>query len=172
VERADLLIMGVCGCGKSVLEGMLAKHPAWAPVDADWLHSPENIAKMKSLKALGDNERRETMEKIVAARHVQAESRRHCALGFSALKRSYRDSLRQPMPKLKLVFLKIGKQEALRRVAERHAAGLSFMPPELVESQFKALEEPQPDEEALVIEVEGKRPEEIARIVCRHFHFA
>ena len=61
-------------------------------------------------------------------------------LTCSALKRSYRDTLRRASPGLRFAWLDLDEPSALARVAQRGAAHL--FPPTLVASQFKTLEPP------------------------------
>ena len=53
-------------------------------------------------------------------------------LTCSALKRSYRDQLRQAAPDLRFVFLDLDKSEARRRIELRG----HFFPAHLIDSQF------------------------------------
>jgi gluconokinase len=60
-------------------------------------------------------------------------------LTCSALKRRYRDTLRQAVPDLGFVFLMLTPAQARQRVAQRIG---HFMPASLVDSQFRDLEPP------------------------------
>jgi gluconokinase len=66
----------------------------------------------------------------------------------SALKRRYRDFLRQGRPDVRLVFLDVGRDEDLARLRARRG---HFFPAGLLDSQFADLEPPAPDEGALVL---------------------
>jgi gluconokinase len=61
-------------------------------------------------------------------------------LTCSALKKAYRDRLRQSTPNLKFAFLEIDKAEAQRRVIARAAS--HFFNAVLVDNQFATLESP------------------------------
>ena len=77
----------------------------------------------------------------------------------SALRRAYRDVLRQADARVRFVHLD-GTRE---RFAERMSARTDhFMPLGLLDSQLATLEPLQPDEDAVVVPIEGT-PEEIAQ---------
>ena len=128
--------MGVAGSGKSTLAAALAERLSWPMIEGDDFHSDENRAKMHAGVPLTDADREGWLRTL--ARELQ----RHpdgSILTCSALKRSYRDLLRDASPGLAFVFLDISEDEALWRVSAR---GLHFFPPELLKSQFEALEAP------------------------------
>jgi len=88
-------------------------------------------------------------------------------LACSALKRAYRDRLRVS-DEVKFVFLSgdyalVEKQLRSRR---RH-----FMNPDLLQSQFDDLEEPQADEHALTVAL-GRTPQEIVEEIDAKLHLA
>jgi gluconokinase len=68
-------------------------------------------------------------------------------LACSALKESYRVTLVQGVDGLQVVYLKGSYELILSRLAERHG---HYMKPEMLRSQFEALEEPS---DALVVDV-------------------
>jgi gluconokinase len=70
----------------------------------------------------------------------------------SALKRSYRDMLRQADPELRVIYLKGGRDELERRLTQRRG---HFFPAALLEAQLADLEEPTPDEKPIVIHIGG-----------------
>ena len=70
-------------------------------------------------------------------------------LTCSALKRHYRDKLRQAVPTLAFVHLAITPAESQRRVSSRPA---HFYPPSLVASQFETLEDPAGEPRVLVVD--------------------
>lgn len=77
-------------------------------------------------------------------------------LTCSALKRRYRETLRQAVPELGFVFLELTPQEAEKRVLARPG---HFMPASLIDSQFAALESPLG--EPLTLALDATRPIEI-----------
>ena len=128
--------MGVAGSGKTTLGSALAERMSWPMIEGDDFHSDENKARMRAGVPLSDADREGWL------RNLARELQRHphgAVLTCSALKRRYRDLLRDASPGLAFVFLDIPEEEALRRVSVR---GQHFFPPELLQSQFAALELP------------------------------
>ena len=80
----------------------------------------------------------------------------NAVLACSALKRAYRDRLRVS-DEVKFVFLRGDYALVEKQLRSRHG---HFMNAALLQSQFDDLEEPQPDENVLTIEL-GRTPEEI-----------
>lgn len=129
--------MGVSGCGKSAIGKLLAQRLGVAYVEGDDEHPPANIAKMVAGISLGDEDRQEWLLRLRAR---IAEAREHdssLVLTCSALKRRYRDLLRQGDPGL--VFLHLEGTPAL--IAQRMATRKGhFMPRSLLQSQFRDLQ--------------------------------
>ena len=135
---------------------MLARELGWHFLEADDFHPAANIKKMRSGHPLTDEDRwpwlealREQIERFLA---VEEDA----VLACSALKRKYREHLRVS-PDVKVIFLR--GDFALIEKQLRGRRG-HFMNPELLESQFSDLEEAEPDEDALTIEL-GRTPQEI-----------
>jgi len=128
--------MGVAGSGKSTLGAAVAERMGWPMIEGDDFHSDENKARMRAGVPLSDADRAGWLRSL--ARELQ----RHkdgAVLTCSALKRAYRDLLRDVSPGLAFVFLDISEDEALWRVQAR---GQHFFSPELMRSQFETLEVP------------------------------
>jgi gluconokinase len=76
----------------------------------------------------------------------------------SALKRAYRDALREGRPHLRVFYLLAPIELLSERLSRRHG---HFFPPELLASQLRDLEPPQLDEDVVSVPVEGQTPEQI-----------
>lgn len=151
-----VVVMGVSGAGKSTVGGRIAAALGLPFDDADAFHPEANIAKMSAGTPLTDEDRWPWLAAIGA--HLAAHRGRGCVVTCSALKRAYRDALRQAAPDLRLVFL--SGDPAL--VAARQAARQGhFMPASLVASQFATLEAPAAEEGAIILDVAGT-PDELA----------
>jgi gluconokinase len=151
-----VVVMGVSGAGKSTVGQAIATALSLPFADADDFHPAANIAKMSRGEALDDGDRWPWLAAIGA--HLAAHRGRGCVVTCSALKRAYRDALRQAAPDLRLVFL-TGDPGL---VAARQAARRNhFMPASLVASQFATLEPPAPDEAAITLDV-GPAPAALA----------
>ena len=132
-----VVVMGVAGCGKSSLASALAQAEGCTLIEGDHFHSPASREKMSQGIALTDADRAGWLSVLVD------EIRKHpdgVVLTCSALKKAYRDRLRQGTPELKFVFLDIAKSEAQRRVIARAAS--HFFNAALVDNQFATLESP------------------------------
>lgn len=135
----QLVFMGVSGCGKSTLARAVAARLGWLFIEGDDLHPVRNMEKMRAGVALDDADRSEWLDELSRQLATHLAARRSVALTCSALKRSYRDTLRSASPGLRFVFLQIDPVQALARVVNR--VGHAF-PASLVASQFEALETP------------------------------
>jgi len=146
-----IVVMGVSGCGKSTIAAMLAERLDLEYVDADWLHPKSNVEKMQRGSPLEDEDRWPWL-RAIAARMQELRARgRGCVVACSALKRAYRDVLRDGRDDVRFVHLD-GPAEAIApRVSGRDG---HFMPASLLASQFAALEPLQPDESPIVVSVE------------------
>ena len=151
-----VIIFGVSGAGKTTVGKLLARELGLHFLEADDFHPAANIKKMRSGHPLTDEDRwpwlealREQIERFLA---VEEDA----VLACSALKRKYREHLRVS-PDVKLIFLRGDFTLIEKQLRGRRG---HFMNPELLQSQFADLEEPEPDEDALTIEL-GRTPQEI-----------
>jgi carbohydrate kinase (thermoresistant glucokinase family) len=148
VAPVVIVLMGVSGSGKSTVGKELAGFTGWPFRDADSFHPPENIEKMKKSIPLTDDDRwpwLDAIDKWIDARLANNEPG---IVSCSALKRSYRNRIGAKRDGVRLVYL-LGSQEMIAsRLASRTG---HFMPASLLASQFASLEEPGPEEKALVV---------------------
>ena len=135
--RDSLVIMGVAGCGKSSLGEAVAHVTGLKLVEGDDFHSPASRAKMSQGSALNDADRDGWLTTLGEQLRSHPEG---LVLTCSALKRAYRERLRQAAPGLRFVFLDIHRDQAQARVAAR--AAQHFFSTSLVDSQFATLEVP------------------------------
>ena len=129
--------MGVAGCGKSSLGVAVAAVTGQRLLEGDDYHSPQSKAKMSQGVALLDADREGWLGLLADELRAHAGG---LVLTCSALKKSYRDRLRQASPGLRFVYLEISRDEALARVEARSAQ--HFFSTSLVDSQFATLEPP------------------------------
>lgn len=141
-----LVVMGVSGSGKSTVGAALAQRLRVPYGDADDFHPPENIAKMTAGEALDDDDRRPWLEAIGRWLEEHDDGVVTC----SALKRAYRDLLREHRPDVLFVHLHGDREVIARRQATRPG---HFMPASLLDSQFATLEPLEDDERGLVVDV-------------------
>ncbi len=133
----SIVIMGVAGCGKSSLAKAVSLAEQCPLIEGDDFHSPSSRDKMSKGIALTDADRAGWLSTLA----LQIQSHQNgLVVTCSALKKAYRDQLRQGTPELRFVFLDIDKAEALRRVVARSKA--HFFSAALVDNQFDTLESP------------------------------
>ena len=133
-----VVLMGVCGCGKSTIGRALAAELDWPFLDADTVHPQANVAKMAAGIPLTDEDRWPWFDRIVAEMRRYAAAGKHVVIACSALKQAYRDRLASG-GSVRFVYLKGDAKTIGPRLAGRTG---HFMPPSLLESQFATLEEP------------------------------
>lgn len=155
-----IVLMGVTGSGKTTVGQMLARELGWLFYDADDFHPEENVAKMRSGIPLNDDDRRPWLQTLANLIHSGWENQHNMVLACSALKRAYRRMLSHDLEPVKFVYLN-GSLDLIKERLEARTG--HYMNPKLLESQFDALEEPNPDE-AIAIEV-APAPEEIVALL-------
>lgn len=143
---AAIVVMGVTGCGKTVVGEAIAQRLGWSFIEGDALHPAENVAKMSRGEALEDADREGWLDAIGASVADGVRGGQGVVAACSALKRRYRDRLRSFEPDILFVHLAIDRETAWQRVSGRKG---HFMPASLVDSQFAALEAPKADEFAM-----------------------
>jgi gluconokinase len=152
-----VVLMGVCGCGKTTVGEALAKELGWAFLDADGFHPEANVTKMANGIALTDDDRWPWLDRLVAEMRAINARGAHAVLGCSALKQAYRDRLSRA-GELRWVYLKGDAATIEPRMASRRG---HYMPPSLLASQFAALEEPSG---TLVIDIRQDVAAQVAQI--------
>lgn len=153
VQRA-IVIMGVSGCGKTTLGRALANRLRWQFIEGDSLHPPANIAKMAAGIPLDDADRLPFLE-AVAQKLVEGRNSGVVA-SCSALRRRYRDLLRERAGEILFVLPEMDRPTLVSRLNNRAD---HFMPSSLVDSQLAALEVPGADE--ATIPVDGTLPTDL-----------
>ncbi len=143
------VIMGVSGSGKSSVGEALSARIGAPFIDGDSLHPQENIARMAAGIPLDDEDRWPWLDRVGKTLH---ETEGPVILGCSALKRRYRDRIREAAG-APVTFIYLKGSRAL--IAERmlHRTG-HFMPPTLLDSQFAALEPPSPNERFIAVDID------------------
>lgn len=138
-----LIAMGVSGCGKTTIGEMLAKKLNCDFADADSFHSQANKDKMHKGIPLDDEDRWPWLKAIRASIEEKLADGQSHVYACSALKRVYRDILREGDKDVTFVYLK-GTPELLRERIKTRTG--HFFDPALLQSQLDTLEPPGPDE--------------------------
>lgn len=141
-----VIVMGVSGCGKTTFGEALAARLEAPFVEGDRLHPVENVRKMSAGIPLDDSDRWPWLAQVAATLAAEERSVGSC----SALKRAYRDRLREGVgSSLRFVCLVLPRHELERRMTSRQG---HFMPAGLLDSQLAAFETPLAEEDALIID--------------------
>lgn len=156
--------MGVAGTGKTTVGALLAGRLGWRYAEADDFHPAANVAKMAAGEPLTDADRGPWLEAIGRWIDERAAEGVPGVVSCSGLRRAYRDQLREGRPQVRLVFLEGSRELITRRLAARHG---HFMRVEMLDSQFAALEPPQPDEHITQVSIEATPEQIVDEIVLR-----
>lgn len=150
-EIKKFVLMGVSGSGKSSVGAALSAATGALYIESDDLHPKSNIEKMSAGIPLTDEDR---WPWLTAVGEKLGEHQGEIFIGCSALKRSYRDLIREKAGAPVLFIHLAGSREV---IAERmkHRPG-HFMPTSLLDNQFATLELPGRDE--LSIETDIGKP--------------
>jgi gluconokinase len=147
---ARWVVMGVSGCGKSTVGAALAATFCVPFLEGDAFHPERNVAKMSAGTPLDDDDRAGWLHALAAEIRAAREQGKGLVLSCSALKRRYRDLLREADPALQFVHLSGPRGLIAERMQQR--AG-HYMPPALLESQLSILEPLQDDEAGMVLDI-------------------
>ncbi len=147
-ETTSIVVMGVSGSGKSTVAEGLVERLGWEFAEGDDLHPPANVAKMRSGQPLDDDDRWPWLRRLADWIGEREQAGRPVVVTCSALKRSYRDLLRNGHPSVWFAHVTVDPDLLRERVAGRTG---HYMPASLVESQLAALEPLQDDEPGAAI---------------------
>ena len=157
-----LIVMGVSGSGKTTVGSLLAQGLGCEFFDADDFHSEANRKRMYEGSPLTDVDRVDWLNSLEKLLREKLEENTNCVLACSSLKQRYREQL-SIHEKVRFVYLRGSYDQIETRLKRRKS---HYMPVQLLQSQFDALEEPH---EALIIDI-SHSPEEIVQIIRRGIH--
>ncbi len=156
-----IVVMGVCGCGKSTIGKELASkmNGKCVFVEGDNFHPPENIRKMEQGIPLQDHDRLPWLNKLNEICRKELLLNDNVVLSCSALKKYYRDLLSASIGETVFVHLAGSIETISERLKSRNG---HFMPLSLFKSQFDTLEDPLSDNTAhyRVLQVDVDQPTE------------
>jgi gluconokinase len=146
-DDLGIVVMGVSGSGKTTLGQRLAEALACPFLEGDDFHSAHNLAKMQAGIPLEDADRWPWLESLGEALGAAVRAGGRAVCTCSALKRSYREHLRQSADvPLLTVYLHADPAVLEARMTARVG---HFMPASLLTSQLATLEPPNQSEHAL-----------------------
>jgi gluconokinase len=144
----SIVVMGVSGSGKTSAARELTRQLGWEYIEGDDLHPEANVAKMASGTPLDDEDRWPWLRRIAEVIGEHEAAGISLVITCSALKRSYRDLLRDGHPSVWFAHVDVTREVLAERLAKRQG---HFMPPSLLDSQLATLERLGEDEPGGVI---------------------
>jgi gluconokinase len=143
LRTTTIVVMGVSGAGKSTVAAELVSRLGWDFAEGDEFHPPENVAKMHAGIPLTDEDRWPWLRRLAGWIGEHEAAGRNAVVTCSALKRAYRDLLRDGHPSVWFAHVRAAPELILQRVEARRG---HYMPPSLLGSQLEILEPLEDDE--------------------------
>jgi len=160
-----VVVMGVSGAGKTTVGTRLAEALDGVFIDGDDLHTEAARSKMGSGQALSDEDRWPWLDRIGAVLADGLRAKGRIVVACSALRRIYRDRVRELAgADLRFVYLSAEPEAMRRRVGGRTG---HYMPATLMASQFAALEPPQDEPDVVEVSAEADLETIIPQLVAR-----
>jgi gluconokinase len=162
-QEPDLVVvMGVAGSGKTTVAKGIAVSMNWLFAEGDAFHPEANVEKMHSGVPLTDEDRWPWLRLIGDWMSEQEEAGVSAVITCSALRRVYRDLLRENRPAVRFCHMTPAEAEIADRL--EHRAG-HYMPPSLLPSQLATLEPLEPDEPGVTVSGQGSQTEVLDRVL-------
>jgi len=147
-QTMTVVLMGVSGSGKSTIMARMVERFAWHSAEADDFHPAANVAKMAAGQPLTDEDRWPWLRTLTAWVRGREDAGENAVITCSALRRPYRDFLREGHPSVRFVHLTVDPEVLMRRMEERQG---HFMPPSLLNSQLATFEALEPGEPGFAV---------------------
>ncbi|HEV7871564.1 MAG TPA: gluconokinase [Modestobacter sp.] len=159
----SIVVMGVSGAGKTSAAQELTRQLGWEYIEGDDLHPEANVAKMASGIPLDDEDRWPWLQRIAEVIGEREAAGTSVIVTCSALKRSYRDRLREGHPSVWFAHVQASPKVLADRLAHRTG---HYMPPSLLDSQLATLEPLGDDEPGDVIAGDGPLQQTVADLLA------
>ena len=161
-EPDIVVVMGVAGSGKTTVAKGIAVSMHWTFAEGDAFHPEANVEKMHSGVPLTDEDRWPWLRLIGDWMSEQESAGKSAVVTCSALRRVYRDLLREGRPAVR--FCHVTSPETT--IADRldHRAG-HYMPPSLLPSQLATLEPLADDEPGVTVSGQGSETVVLDRVL-------
>lgn len=143
----SFILMGVSSTGKTSVGTEVAHRLGIKLIDGDDLHPRANIIKMGQGQPLNDEDRAPWLERIRDAAFSLEQKSEVGIIVCSALKKKYRDLIREGNENVKFIFLHGDFELVLTRMKQRKG---HYMKADMLKSQFDTLEVPQYDEKDVI----------------------
>lgn len=157
-----VIVMGVSGSGKTTVATGLADALGWTYVEGDELHPAANVEKMRAGTPLTDDDRWPWLRKIGEWIDEHGAQGKSAVITCSALKRSYRDLLREGRPGVQFCHVDVSREQLETRLEQRQG---HYMPASLLQSQLDTLQPLQDDEPGVVVESKGGQEAVLAAVL-------
>ena len=148
--RPIVILVGLSGSGKTTIATALAQRLDWPFAEADDLYSAAALAQRQSGRPPDERDRWPWLEKVATLIDKWRQLGMPGVIACSALRRSYRDFLTDGRPEVRVVYLRGDRTLLTSRLATRKEP---FRPPSLLDRQLDILEEPEPDENSIHVDV-------------------
>ncbi|OOF59860.1 gluconokinase [Rodentibacter myodis] len=159
----SFILMGVSSTGKTSVGTEIAHRLGIKLIDGDDLHPRANIIKMGEGQPLNDEDRAPWLERIRDAAFSLERKTEVGIIVCSALKRKYRDLIRDGNQQMKFLFLAGSFELVLERMKQRKG---HYMKTAMLKSQFDTLEVPDADEPDVIhIDINGSFEEVVERCI-------
>jgi len=158
----SIVVMGVSGSGKTSAARELTRQLGWEYIEGDDLHPEANVAKMAAGQPLDDEDRWPWLRKIAEVIGEHEAAGTSIIVTCSALKRVYRDLLRDGHPSVWFAHVDVPREVLAERLAKRQG---HYMPPSLLDSQLATLEPLGEDEPGDVIAGHGPLEQTVTEVL-------
>jgi gluconokinase len=134
-RAVTVVLMGPAGAGKTTVGQRLAQDLRWPFLDADSLHSSENVARMHRGESLTDADREPWLQRVHDTILQMLATSPHVAVACSALKQHYRDVLASGVPDVRWIYLQASPALLEHRLSTRtgHFAGSAILAGQLAD---------------------------------------
>lgn len=144
-----VVVMGVAGSGKTTIARGFVRRLGWPYAEGDEFHPAANVQKMRAGRPLDDEDRLPWLRALADWIGRQEQSGTSAVVACSALKRCYRDVLRDGHPSVWFVHTDVRPELLRERLHQRRG---HFLPAGLLDSQLETFEPLEPDEPGVVVD--------------------
>lgn len=163
MATTSIVVMGVSGSGKSTVAEKLVERLGWEFAEGDDFHPEANVAKMRAGTPLVDDDRWPWLRSLAGWIGEREQAGRSVVVTCSALKRSYREVLREGHPSVWFAHVTVDPDVLRDRLEKRTG---HYMPSSLLESQIATLEQLQDDEPGAAVSGAGSPDDVVEQLLA------